>query len=173
MGRPSMSKRCGWIGPGDTCSYPVAHEGSHSWEGPSVEEQPGSGPRTDRDRLFEDVDERYGRNVARFVDARFETALPEPPKAALRVNYNLGRTHGYEEGLRAARAALPEPSLDVERLAEALVASGLMERFLGYAIDAHRRTMSRKDTPADLALYWARPIAVAYARLVPSDREAE
>jgi len=29
-------------------------------------------PRTERDRLFDEVDRRFGRNVARFVDARLD-----------------------------------------------------------------------------------------------------
>jgi len=90
-------------------------------------------PRTARDRLFDEVDRRFGRNVARFVDARLdaiagleksstsferEAAAPAATEA-LRVLDNLLRHHntihhGECEFAREARAALasPEPTPD-------------------------------------------------------------
>jgi hypothetical protein len=47
---------CGFIGPGDTCTYAVGHSGTHSWEGSEPVAPPVD--LAEQDRLLEDIKER-------------------------------------------------------------------------------------------------------------------
>ena len=64
-------------------------------------------PRTERDRLFDEVDRRFGRNVARFVDARLDAIA------------------GLEKSSTSFEREAAAPSgLDVERLRQAMILAG-------------------------------------------------
>jgi hypothetical protein len=58
--------------------------------------------------------------------------------------------------------------LDVERLARALVTSGLMHRFLDYAQTAHSATMQKEDETT-VARTWAAAVAAKYVRSFDAD----
>jgi hypothetical protein len=46
-----------------------------------------------------------------------------------------------------------------------MVASGLIGRYVNYAVQAHPTTMNREEAPAEIAKGWAKDIAAEYARL--------
>lgn len=110
----------------------------------------------------------YGTGGNRLDAARAETpALDEADE----TDYRQGWWAGYRTGYDAGTAGMPNlatgepaetPALDVERLAEAMVRSGLMRRYADYANSLPTMT---HGTDEELAPEWAAFIAREYARL--------
>lgn len=75
-GEPRTEHEAHW---GDHNEYACRLSGPHCWAcnepwpcrtSRGIEAEARAASPLDRDRLFQEIDERFGRNVARFVDAR-------------------------------------------------------------------------------------------------------
>ena len=145
-------------------------------------------PRTERDRLFDEVDARFGRNVARFVDARLdaiagleksstsferEAAAPAATEALRQALVMIGSDPDVPYQYRrmakehAAALASPEPRDRAgEEIADALdyVRRDRPTPDSGLDVERLRQAMILAGWPADGSAATSSIIAAEYAR---------